>query len=100
MYIIGYLLNGFVAVASTILFIAQIVIIASVVISWVNADPRNQLVMIIRQLTEPVYRKIQSKVKTVYSNIDFTPFIALLIIIFLNAGVLPALKGIAASMMH
>ncbi len=58
------------------------VIIIAALLSFVNPDPRNQIVQIIRGLTEPVFSFVRSKVPfVVVSGIDLSP---ILIIFVLN----------------
>ncbi|MFO7861475.1 MAG: YggT family protein [Desulfosalsimonas sp.] len=60
------------------------VIIAQAVLSWVNPDPYNPIVRIIRQVTDPVLFQIRRRIPTVFGGIDFSPIIVLLGIIFLQ----------------
>jgi YggT family protein len=94
MFILGNLIIGITTVLDSFLFIFTIIILASAVISWVNADPHNQIVRIIRGLTEPLYRKIRKKIKTNYGQMDLTPIILILVIMFIQAGILPSLHQI------
>lgn len=78
-------LNGFVAVWSLIYAMLQLVIIASIAISFLDAPPSNQIVQIIRGVTEPLYkpfRKISSKIP---GPLDFAPMLLLLLLVFINA---------------
>ncbi|MBA2879932.1 YggT family protein [Desulfosalsimonas propionicica] len=60
------------------------IIIAQAVLSWVNPDPYNPIVRIIRQVTDPVLFQIRRRIPTVFGGIDFSPIIVLLGIIFLQ----------------
>lgn len=68
------------------------VIIAAALISWVSPDPRNPIVMFLRQVTEPVLapvRRFLPPWKTV--GLDFSPLIVILVIQFVERVVLPGL---------
>ncbi|MCX7760935.1 MAG: YggT family protein [Hydrogenothermaceae bacterium] len=65
---------------NTVLEIYKWIVIVSALISFVNPDPYNPVVKILRNLTEPVYRRIRQLIPTVYYNIDFAPFIVILFI--------------------
>ncbi|MEZ0322775.1 MAG: YggT family protein [Hydrogenothermaceae bacterium] len=65
---------------NTALEVYKWIVILSALISFVNPDPYNPVVKILRNLTEPVYRKIRQLIPTVYYNIDFAPFIVILFI--------------------
>jgi len=58
------------------------VIVIAALLSFVNPDPHNQIVQIIRNLTEPVFRFVRAKLPfVVVSGIDLSP---ILIIFVLN----------------
>ena len=62
----------------TLLDIYKWVIIASALITWVSPDPRNPIVMILRQITEPVLapaRRLLPPWKT--GGLDFSPLIVI-----------------------
>lgn len=61
------------------------VIIAAVVMSWINPDPYNPIVRGIRILTEPAFYRIRRWLPFTYvSGIDFSPFILVLGIKFVQ----------------
>ena len=51
-----------------------VIIIASL-ITWVNPDPRNQLVQILYRLSEPAYSLVRRYFPTVFNGIDLAPLI-------------------------
>ena len=68
------------------------IIIASALISWVSPDPRNPIVMFLRQVTEPVLapvRRLLPPWRT--GGLDLSPLIVLLAIQFVERVVLTAL---------
>lgn len=71
---------------------AQVIVIASVIISWVGADPYNALVQLIRNITEPIYRPFRKITQGFSGPIDLAPLIVLLIIATIQKGFLPYLK--------
>jgi len=78
------LANGLGWVLNIVLNMVQIVIIGSVIISWVNADPNNQIVQVINRLSEPIYRPLRRLTRNIPGPIDWAPMILLLIIVFLQ----------------
>ena len=70
----------------------QLMVIASVIISWVGADPYNAIVQLIRNLTEPMYRPFRKLTQGFSGPIDLAPLIVLLIIATIQKGFLPYLK--------
>jgi len=67
------------------------VIIAGALISWVNPDPYNPIVQILRRVTEPVLRPIRNVLARYQAGLDFSPLVAILIIQFIQRVVLPSL---------
>lgn len=78
---IAYGLN----VVIDILFnMVQLVIIGSIIISWLNAPLNNPIVQMIHTLTEPLYRLVRPISNKINLPLDFSPMIILLILIFIH----------------
>jgi YggT family protein len=91
---LGPLMDAIVTILDMILKMLQVAILASILVSWVGADPSNQLVQMIRSLTEPMYRPIRRVTRRLPGPIDWAPMVLILVIIFVERGVLPYLKMI------
>jgi YggT family protein len=68
------------------------VIIAAALITWVSPDPRNPIVVFLRQVTEPVLgpvRRLLPPWKT--GGLDFSPLIVIIAIQFVERVVLVGL---------
>ncbi len=98
MYVFGNIILGIAKVLEIALNIYMWVIIIRALISWVNPDPYNAIVQILTKVTEPVLRPIRKLVPPYKVGIDFSPLIAVLIIIFLQYAVIDTLKRIGYSM--
>lgn len=98
MFIFGNVLIGFATVLQVALNIYMWVIIIRALISWVNPDPYNQIVRILTKMTEPALRPIRKLVPPHKVGIDFSPLIAVLVIIFLQYAVIDTLFHIGRSM--
>jgi len=61
------------------------IIVARALISWVNPDPYNKIVIFLYRVTEPVLGPIRQRIPRHSLPVDFSPLIALLIIIFLQS---------------
>ncbi len=61
------------------------IIVARALISWVNPDPGNKIVIFLYRVTEPVLGPIRRMIPRHSLPIDFSPLIVLLIIIFLQS---------------
>lgn len=95
MYAIGYPLNALLEIINSFLFFYTIIIIASSVVSWVNPDPYNPIVRILRALTDPLYKALRRYIPRT-GQIDLTPLAALLLVMFIQRGVLPVLSRFIA----
>lgn len=79
--------NFIIAIAKVIDIVLTVymwIIFARVLISWVNPDPYNKIVIFLYRVTEPVLRPIRKIIPRNNLPIDFSPLIVLLIIIFLQ----------------
>lgn len=79
--------NFMIAVARVIeiaLTVYMWIIIIRSLISWVNPDPYNKIVIILYRITEPVLGPIRRKIPRHNLPIDFSPLIVLLFILFLQ----------------
>jgi YggT family protein len=74
------LLKTLIEVVMMFLNFAMIMILASIVVSWVGADPSNQLVMMLRAVTEPVFRPFRRFTSKIPGPIDWAPMIVALLI--------------------
>ncbi|MCX6116538.1 MAG: YggT family protein [Proteobacteria bacterium] len=79
-------------VIDLVLNMASLIVIASVIISMVGADPYNPIVQTIVKLTEPLFRPFRPLNAKLNLPIDLAPLIVLLIITTLQRGVVPAIK--------
>jgi YggT family protein len=72
-------------VLDTVLSLYFWIILAAVVLSWVNPDPYNPIVRGIRSLTEPVLYRVRKWMPfTFMSGIDFSPVVVMLAIKFVQ----------------
>lgn len=71
-------------VIDIILTIYMWIIVARALISWVNPDPYNKIVVFLYRVTEPVLGPIRKIIPRNNLPIDFSPLIVLLVIIFLQ----------------
>ncbi|MFH0926377.1 MAG: YggT family protein [bacterium] len=104
MFVLGNFLKALATVIDVLLYYYMWIVIVNVVLSWINPNPHNHIVVsIIRflyQVTEPVLapiRKILSKwIPSYRIGIDFSPFVLWLIIVFLRVFLVGSLMQVAA----
>lgn len=93
------ILRALAQVLDTVLFIYMWVVIISALLSWVNPDPYNPIVRILRNLTEPVFYRVRRWLPFVFiGGIDLSPIVVLLAIMFLRTAVVGNLYRLAVSM--
>jgi len=98
MFIAGNLLEGIATVLHTVLEIYMWVIIIRALVSWVNPDPYNPIVQFLQRVTDPVLYQIRKRLGMGSMGFDFSPIIAILLIIFLQIAVVGSLKDLAIRM--
>ena len=67
----------------TLIEIYSIVLMASVVLSWINLPPDNPVVRIVRQLTEPVLEQVRKIVPSA-GGFDLSPIVVFFALVFLK----------------
>lgn len=81
MFVFANILEAIIYVVDTLLTIYSFVVIVACLISWVNPDPYNPIVRILRNLTEPVLWRIRKYLPFTYvSGLDLSPVVLLLAI--------------------
>lgn len=94
----GNFLVGIAAVIDVVLNLYMWIIIGSAVISWVNPDPMNPIVRFLRGATEPVLYEIRKRLPVSFGGIDFSPFVIILGIIFLQSFLVDSLRMVGRRM--
>ena len=84
MVILAIFFNAVATILHSIIFLYTWIVIIGALITWVNPDPANPIVQILRRLTEPVYRKMREFFPTSFNVMDFAPIILILILQFLS----------------
>ena len=90
----GCLLSGVAAVIDMICQLVIILVIASIIVSWVG-DPRNQIVSLIRSVTEPIYAPFRPLTSMIPGPLDFAPIAVFLTVAFIQRGVVPMINTYA-----
>ena len=98
MFVISNLLLAVAKILDIALTLYMWIIIARAVISWVNADPRNQIVRFLISITEPVLYAIRRRLPLNYGGIDFSPILVILAIVFLQNFLVRSLIQLAYNM--
>ncbi len=76
-------MDALIRVLVTLLNLYSFVLLARVLMSWLNVDPSSQIAQILYDLTEPILAPIRSFMPQT-GMVDFSPMIAFLLIIVLQ----------------
>ncbi len=98
MFVVANLLDASALVVEYVLQIYSWIVIARVVISWVNADPYNPIVRAIYSMTEPVLYRIRRALPVYGGGIDFSPIVVFIGIMFLQSFLVQTLRQLAFRM--
>jgi YggT family protein len=98
-YLVGYFLQALAGLLHMVLVLAEIVVIARAVLSWVSPDPYNPVVRIITQLSEPMLYPVRRRVPYL-SGVDLSPMIVILVLVFLDNFLVPSLQRLAFGLLH
>lgn len=81
-------------VISFILQIVNILVFASIIVSWIG-DRNNQIVAMIHSITEPMYRPLRPFTNKLPGPIDWAPLAVFLLVIIINGLVVGPLERAA-----
>jgi YggT family protein len=70
-----------------------IVLLARVLLSWVQVDPRNPIVNLINQLTEPLLAPIRNLLPQ-SGGLDFSPMVAFFVVLIAEQIILSLLRSL------
>lgn len=103
MYFIGYLLITIANILYSLLNLFMIVIIARVVLSWVNPNPYHpiaqSLIRVIYALTDPPLNKLRAKLPLYYGGLDFSPIVLIFGIYLLIGWIVPSMEHLGRSLL-
>lgn len=89
MFVVGNFLIAVATIIGIILRLLTWLIIIRALISWVNPDPYNPIVVFLRRSTDPLLEPIRRKMPRM--QVDFSPLIAILVIIFVRVFLVSSL---------
>ncbi len=95
MFVLGNFLQAVAMVLSWVLWAYMWIVIGSVIISWVGADPYNPIVRFLHQATEPVFYRVRRYLPMSGWGLDFSPIIVLLAIYFTRVFLIRSLMDLA-----
>ena len=85
MFIAANLVQAVALILDRVLELYNLVMIVSVLVSWVSADPFNPLVRFLRGATDPIFNWIRTRLPfTMVGMLDLSPMVAFFGIYFLR----------------
>ena len=92
MFVLANLLQAVATILDKVCWLYSIVIMVSVLISWVSPDPFNPLVRMLRSVTEPLFAWVRRRLPfAMVGMLDLSPIIVLLGIQLLQMVVIRSL---------
>ena len=95
MFILANFIIATAQVLDFLLWAYQWILIARVVISWIDADPYNPIVRFIYNLTEPVLERVRERLPLIAAGFDLSPLVVWLAIWFIKRFLVQSLYDLA-----
>ena len=96
MFVLANFISGVAAVLNMLLSLYWWILLARVIISWVNPDPYNQIVRFLSAATDPLLYRIRRAFPITYtSGIDLSPIVVIAAIYFLQIFLVGNLNDLA-----
>lgn len=95
MFILAHLPIAVAQILQIVLWLYFWILIGSVVVSWVRADPSNVLVRFLYAATEPVLEPVRARLPVTASGFDLSPLVVWLAVVFLQRFLVSSLYDLA-----
>ena len=93
------IIQGLAAVINYFLSAIQLLVFASIIVSWVG-DRSNQIVVMIINITEPIYRPLRYLTRNIPGPFDWAPMLVLAIVIFAQIAIVKPLTHYGDALMQ
>ncbi len=99
MVVLAILFESVATILHSLIFLYIMIVIGTIVASWIGADPYNPIVMTAKKITQPPYNLIRSYFPTTSMNgIDFAPLILLIALQFIDLFIVGVLEHFAQAL--
>jgi YggT family protein len=95
MFLIANLLVAVAQILDYVLWAYAWILLGRVVISYINADPKNPLIRFLYSVTEPVLERVRAKLPVSSGGFDFSPILVWLAVMFLQRFLVRSLYDLA-----
>lgn len=96
MFVMKNLIFAVATILDYVLLAYMWILVIRALLSWVNPDPYNPIVRALYSITEPVLSFLRRKFPLMAGTIDFSPLVAILVIVFLQRFLVKTLIDVAA----
>jgi len=96
MFVLGNFIAAFAQILDVVITILWWMIIIRALLSWVNPDPYNTIVILLTRITEPILAPFRKILPSHSIGIDLAPLLAILALIFARSFLVKSLMQIAA----
>jgi YggT family protein len=95
-FVVAQAIAALAAILGSLLWIYRWIVIISVLLTWVNPDPRNPIVHFLYSVTDPVLSWIRRRFPfLVVGGLDLTPIVLIFAIVFAEWVVVGSLSELA-----
>jgi YggT family protein len=98
MFIIANFLLAVTQILDYVLWAYMWIIIARVIISWVDADPYNPIVRFLYSVTDPILDKVRQVLPVFAGGFDLSPIVVWIVIVFLRRFLVQSLYDLASAL--
>ena len=95
MFMLSEFVKALALLMSLVFNILYIILVVRIIISWVGADPYNEIVRVVYSITEPILAPFR-RLPLQMGAIDFSPILAFLLLSVLQSFVMRLLYQLAA----
>lgn len=95
MFVAKNLLMAVARILDIALSVYMWILIIRAVLSWVSPDPYNPIVRALYSVTEPVLSFLRRRIPVMAGSIDFSPMVAILVLLFLRYFLVQSLFDLA-----
>jgi YggT family protein len=95
--VLAIFLYAIVYILAIVINFLIIIIVIRAIVSWISPDPYNPIVRAIYAVTEPILMPLRSIIP-IFGGFDFTPIIAILLLVLVRALLIPALMSLVVGL--
>ena len=94
MFVLAELVKALALLMSLVFNILYIILVVRIIISWVGADPYNEIVQVVCRITDPILEPLR-RLPLQLGGIDFSPILAFFLLSVLNSVISGILARLA-----